>query len=234
MIPLRDDNPTYRKPLVTWVILAICIVVFFLQVSSGMLSGDMEMTLRYGFIPAVVNGQAQLPPDVAGFPSSWTIVTSMFLHGGWMHLIGNMLFLYIFADNVEDVLGSSKFITLYLLSGLGAALFQYASDSSSTIPMIGASGAISGVLGAYLILFPKAKVLSLIFLGFFATTMRIAAGWFLGGWFAIQGISAMMSDGGAGVAWWAHIGGFIVGMLALLILKPRNYLFGSRRKGPWH
>jgi len=147
----------------------------------------------------------------------------MFLHGGWMHLIGNMWFMWIFGDNIEDDLGHLKFIGFYLICGLTAAGLQMALNPASTIPMVGASGAISGVLGAYILLYPRVKVLTLVFLGFFITTARIAAGWFLGIWFGIQALYAFASvpgDGG-GVAFWAHVGGFLAGMGLIFLMRPK-------------
>ena len=214
--------------------MVLCAVVFLFQVGSS-LDVQEAMIYRYGMIPAVIGGAGQLPPDLAGVPAFITPITSMFLHGGWMHIIGNMMFLWIFGDNIEDVLGHVRFIILYALAGLAAAGLQYISAPQSTIPMVGASGAISGVLGAYILLFPKARVLTLVWFGFFLTTIRISALWFLGGWFGLQWVNALLSSGseGGGVAWWAHIGGFVAGMLALVVLKPRKYLFGGSKDGPW-
>ena len=231
MFPLKDENPTYRTPYVTIGIIAICVLVFLFQVGAGA-EGGHNIVYRYGFIPALISGSGELPPHLAGFPSLLTSITSMFLHGGWFHLLGNMVFLWIFGDNIEDVLGHFRYVVFYVLSGAGAVLLQYLSDPASTLPMVGASGAISGILGGYIILFPKAKVLTLVWFGFFLTTIRISAVWFLGAWFLMQWINALSSNGDAGVAWWAHIGGFIAGLLALFILKPHRYIFG-RRQGPW-
>jgi rhomboid family protein len=233
MIPLYDENPAIRPPIFTVAFMVVCVLVFFYQVGSS--AQDAEaFILRFGLIPSVLLGDVRLPPELAGVPASFTVVSSMFLHGGWMHLIGNMLFLWIFGNNIEDVLGHGRFILFYLLSGFGAAALQVWADPASQAPMIGASGAISGVLGAYMILFPRARVLTLVFLGIFITTVRIRALWFLGGWFAMQWFNALASGAAeGGVAWWAHIGGFIAGALALLILKPHKYIFGGGRKGPW-
>jgi membrane associated rhomboid family serine protease len=231
MFPLKDDNPTYRKPYVTIGLIIICVLVFLWQVGSGA-EGGHNIVYRYGFIPALLSGLGELPPHLSGFPEYLTSVTSMFLHGGWFHLLGNMMFLWIFGDNIEDVLGHYRFVVFYILSGLGAVLLQYLSDPTSALPMVGASGAIAGVLGAYIVLFPRAKILTLIWFGFFLTTVRIRALWFLGAWFLMQWVSALSSNADVGVAWWAHIGGFIAGFLVLLILKPRSYIFG-RKRGPW-
>ena len=231
MFPLKDDNPTYRTPFVTYGLIAICVLVFLIQqISSNEASHDM--VYRFGFIPALLTGAGELPPHLSGFPSLLTSVTSMFMHGGWFHLLGNMMFLWIFGDNIEDVLGHVRFVVFYFLGGFGAVLLHFLSDTSSIIPMIGASGAISAVLGAYIVLFPRAKVLTLVWLGFFLTTVRIPALWFLGVWFVMQWLNALNSTSASGVAWWAHVGGFIAGILALFVLKPSRYVFGGK-KGPW-
>ena len=184
MIPLKDDNPTSSKPIVSYSIIGICIVVFFLELSSpGYRTG--ELFFSYGLIPSVLIGSVQLPDDIYAVPASVTIFTSMFMHGGFMHLIGNMLYMWIFADNIEDGLGRTKFIIFYLLSGLGAAMSQVFVDINSQVPMVGASGAIGGVLGAYLINYPNARVLVLIPLGFFSQLIRIRALYVLGFWFIL-------------------------------------------------
>jgi membrane associated rhomboid family serine protease len=159
-----------------------------------------------------------------------TVFTSMFMHGGWMHLIGNMLYLWVFGDNVEDSMGHGRFVVFYLLCGVAAVLAQALPDPSSTIPMVGASGAISGVLGAYLLLYPHARVLVAIPLGFFLHTMRIPAGLVLVLWFGLQLLSNVMAQPGqGGVAFRAHIGGFIAGMILIPIFKQRRV----RLRLPW-
>jgi len=165
-------------------------------------------------------GNNQLSQDLYALPAYLTIFSSMFMHGGFMHLIGNMLYMWIFADNIEDVLGRTRFIIFYLLSGVGAAMAQVLMDTGSQIPMVGASGAIGGVLGAYLINYPHAKVLVLIPLGFFSQLIKVKALYVLGFWFVLQFInSSMMSSEGGGVAYAAHIGGFISGMILILIFN---------------
>lgn len=243
MFPLRDENPTVRTPYVTIGLIVMCALAFLWQLAEGP-NGEGMILYRYGFIPSFFFGHQEQMQHVEGVFPPMTIITSMFLHGGWMHLIGNMMFLWIFGNNIEDVLGHRRFIVFYLLSGICAALAQGLVDTTSTIPMIGASGAVSGVLGAYILLFPKARVLTVIFLGFFLTTMHIAAGWFLGIWFVMQWVNAMISpmDGG-GVAFWAHIGGFVAGIVLLFLLKPRGRRVRpafrqsgqprQRGKGPW-
>ncbi len=233
MLPLRDENPTVHPPILTVGLMVACVAVFLLQIAAGP-SNDSDVIYRFGLIPAVFLGHASLPDGFAQMPPILTLFTSMFLHGGWLHLGGNMLFLWIFGNNVEDVLGHVKFLIFYILSGVGAGVAQMLVDTQSQIPMVGASGAIAGILAAYMVMFPRAKVLTLVWLGFFVTTVRIAAVWFLGIWLGLQWLNALSTPaGGAGVAWWAHLGGFGAGLILLVFLKPTKYLFGSRRHGPW-
>ena len=222
MIPLKDDNPTYSKPVITYAILGICVLVFILQISSTSYQSG-KLFYSYGLIPAVLTGHKQLPTEIAMIAPELTLITSMFMHGGFMHLIGNMLYLWIFADNIEDELGPVKFICFYLLSGIAAALTQVFLNTESTIPMIGASGAIGGVLGAYIVNHPKAKVIVLIPLGFFSQIVKIPALYVLGFWFILQFInSSLSSSEGGGVAYGAHIGGFIFGVVAILFFNKKN------------
>src|SRR5687767_8934796 len=198
MIPLQDDNPSERSPVVTVGFIAICVLVFFYQASLPPQPGEM-FVFQYGAIPAILFGQADLPPAIAvGIPTYATVITSMFLHGGWMHLIGNMLYLWIFGNNIEDVMGHVRFVIFYIACGILAVFSHAVTDPSSTVPMVGASGAISGVLGAYLLLFPHAQVLVLIPLGIFTRMMYVPAGVVLGLWFVMQVLSGGMSLGGAG------------------------------------
>lgn len=226
MIPLHDDNPTERPPVVTIIFIAICLVVFFYQVSLPRDSGE-RFAIQYGAIPSVIFAHASLPNEAtAAIPAALTLLTSMFLHGGWMHLIGNMLYLWVFGNNIEDVMGHTKFIIFYILCGVLAALSHAVTDPTAHIPMVGASGAISAVLGAYVLLFPRAHVLVLM-PGFGMT--RIAAGIVLGMWFVTQLISGGMSVGvkGGGVAFFAHIGGFVAGMALIGLFKRRDVPFFS-------
>ena len=161
----------------------------------------------------------------------YKIFSSMFLHGGWMHLIGNMAYLWIFGNNIEDYLGHIKFLIFYLFCGICATLIHVFSDASSVIPVVGASGAISGILGAYLILYPRAKVRLLVFIGI-VTILRVRASLVLIFWFIYQFLSVLKSSGeGGGVAWWAHIGGFIAGILIIFLLGKKKVV--QREKGPW-
>ena len=219
MIPLRDDNPTRTVPVVNYALIAACVLVFFWQVSLG---SRMEAAVYgYGLIPDVLLHGARLPPEIATVPAWLTVFTSMFMHGSWMHLIGNLLYLWIFADNVEDRLGHGRFVVFYLLCGIAAALAQALPDPRSQIPMVGASGAISGVLGAYLLLYPRAHVLVLLPLGPFSQLMRLPALVVLGLWFALQLLSEMIAPAGAGVAFRAHIGGFVAGLALLPLFRKR-------------
>jgi membrane associated rhomboid family serine protease len=221
MFPLRDDNPPARVPFVTRSVVVLCVLVFLWQFSLG--AGGERVIYALGVIPAVLFGQSELPPEVVLVSPTTSIFTSMFMHGGWMHLIGNMLYLWIFGDNVEDSMGHGRFIVFYLLCGVAAVLAQALPDPTSTVPMVGASGAISGVLGAYLLLYPHARVLVAIPLGFYLHTMHLPAGLVLALWFGLQLVSnALSGDAGGGVAFRAHIGGFIAGMLLILVFKRRN------------
>ena len=174
MIPLKDDNPTSSRPIVTYFLIAICVLIFLIQIGSQSYKTG-QLFYSYGLIPSVLMGHNQLPMDLYAVPAFVTIFSSMFMHGGFMHLIGNMLYMWIFADNIEDNLGAVKFLIFYLLAGVGAAMTQVLMDTTSQIPMVGASGAIGGVLGAYLINHPNARVLVLIPFGFFSQLIKIRA-----------------------------------------------------------
>ena len=233
MIPLHDDNPTERFPFVTVIMMILCVTIYLYQ---GSLPEPSEETFvfHYGAVPALVFGHASLPDDIPPpVPASMTLLTSMFLHAGWMHLLGNMLSLWIFGNNIEDVMGHGRFAIFYILCGILAAFSHAVADTSSPIPMVGASGAISGVLGAYLLLFPRAHVL--VFLPMFGLT-RVAAGIVLGMWFVTQLFSGGMSVGsaGGGVAFFAHIGGFVAGMALIgLFKRPEVPFFAPGRPRRW-
>ena len=222
MIPLKDDSPSALKPFVTLSLIVSCACVFLWQRSLDTAAGRRAVA-ALGAIPAVLLTDARLPPDLQWIPRFASPITSMFLHGGWMHLLGNMLFLWIYGDNVEDAMGHARYLVFYMLCGIAAILTQALSAPDSPYPIIGASGAISGVLGAYLLLFPRAKILTLVLLPFFFTTLRMPAMLLLLLWFAVQLISDLAApDGGAGVAFRAHIGGFLTGMLLVPFLKRRD------------
>ena len=225
MIPLADDNPTRSTPLITYILIGLCVVVFLWQLSLG--ANAKVAIYALGVIPASLLQGALLPQELRWVSPEITIVTSMFLHGGFMHLIGNMLYLWVFGDNIEDILGKPVFIFFYLLCGLVAALSQAIPDPSSTIPMIGASGAISGILGAYMAFFPKRSIRVAIPLGFFLQILRLPAFVVLIFWFVLQLINSSISGSDGGVAFGAHIGGFIAGVilapvLAVFMRKKRN------------
>ena len=228
MIPLKDDNPTSIKPTVTYFLIIFCVLVFFIEISSQSYKSG-ELFYSYGLIPSVLMGHDQLPLDLYVLPAYLTIFSSMFMHGGFMHLIGNMLYMWIFADNIEDNLGHTKFLFFYFLAGIGAAMTQVLMDTHSQIPMVGASGAIGGVLGAYLINHPNARVLVLIPFGFFSQLIKIRALYVLGFWFILQFISS-----GGGVAYAAHIGGFVSGMILILFFNKKEKKNNRIKKGPWN
>jgi membrane associated rhomboid family serine protease len=222
MIPLQDESRSTTKPDVTLSLIVVCCGVFLWQRSLDPASGSRVVD-ALGAVPAVLLTDARLPADLQWIPRFATPLTSLFLHGGWLHLLGNMLFLWIYGDNVEDSMGHARFLAFYVVCGLAAVLAQALPNSGSPYPMIGASGAISGVLGAYLLLFPRAKVLTLVLLPFFFTTLRLPALIPLLLWFAVQLVSDIaFPDAGASVAFRAHIGGFLVGMALVPILKRRE------------
>lgn len=225
MIPVGDENPAHRPPLVTASLVVLCVLVF---VGQLVLPGGLETSVwRFGLVPAVLTGEARLAPGVRAAPAPLTLLTSMFLHGGVLHLVGNLLYLWVFGNNVEDRLGHLRYLLFYLAAGLAAAALQVALEPGSRLPMVGASGAVSGVLGAYVVLWPHARVLIFLpFLPFFLP--RIRAGWLLGFWFAMQLLGALAGPSEVGgVAFWAHVGGFLVGLAVGLALR------GRRPAGPW-
>jgi len=226
MFPLRDDNPTTSRPIVTFTLIAANVMVFLYQVSLGSRAGQL-FAYQFGAIPSVILGDQTLPAKIAVIPPSLSLFTSMFLHGGWMHLIGNMWYLWIFGDNIEEAMGKLRYFLFYIVCGFLASASHILSNVDSTLPSIGASGAISGVLGAYLLLYPRARVLTLIFLGFFSRFLFIPAGFILGFWFLLQVLSgsAAGAQNAGGVAFWAHIGGFVAGMLLVGLFKKRHVRF---------
>ncbi len=231
VIPLHDDNPTTLKPIVTLSIIAACIAVYLWQHWLSGPGGAERIAYALGLIPAVLFGRETSPVDLPAVAPLATVFTSMFLHGGFLHLAGNLLYLWVFGNNIEDSMGHGRFIAFYLACGVGAALAQALPDTSSTIPMVGASGAISGVLGAYMLLFPRARVLLGLPLGFVIIQIgRFPAVWVLASWFILQLVmgafeaASVRQAGGSqgGVAWGAHIGGFVVGMLLIPLFKSRD------------
>ncbi|MEK7349086.1 MAG: rhomboid family intramembrane serine protease [Candidatus Eisenbacteria bacterium] len=223
MIPLRDANPSDRFPFVTVGLIVLCTLVFLYEASLG--RRLPTFFAAFALVPGQVSyGLQSGELGVAGIVQPF--FTSMFLHGSWMHLIGNMWFLWIFGDNVEDLLGSGRFLVFYLLAGLGAGLAHYLLQPSSAVPTVGASGAIAGVLAGYLVLFPRARVTTLVPLGIFLQVMELPAMVLIGLWFAIQIVSGLLSLGwsGGGVAWWAHVGGFLVGVVLVRAFMPRRVM----------
>jgi membrane associated rhomboid family serine protease len=223
VIPLRDANPTRRTPVVTIGIVIACFVVFAFELGLLASGGDAALetfVTQWGIVPAELTA-AWARGDVVSVETA-TLITSQFLHGGWLHLLGNLLYLWIFANNVEDRFGRPVFLVFYLAGGVAAGLAQVAVAPSSTIPTIGASGAIAATLGAYLVLFPRARITSLVFLGFFYQLIAVPAVLVLGFWFVLQIIDGFASVGmvetSGGVAFFAHIGGFVAGALAARVL----------------
>ena len=231
MIPLHDDNPTDIKPYVTIGFIAACVLVYWWQLSLG--EGQGGAIYALGVIPAVLFDTVDLPPDIDLIAPILTPITSMFLHGGFMHLAGNMLYLWIFGNNIEDAMGHVRFIVFYLVCGVAAVFSQALPDPGSVVPMIGASGAISGVLGAYLLLYPHARVLVVIPFGFYFHSMSLKAGWVLIIWFGMQLVNSMLSGPEPGVAWYAHIGGFVAGLVLIPFFKRQDvgYLNPGRITG---
>ena len=232
MIPLHDDNPTELRPAVTVGIIAACTLVYLWEV--GHPPGELNLLFySLGFIPALLFGDAELPPDVVLVSPAVSLLTSMFLHGGFLHVAGNMLYLWIFGNNVEDAMGHARFAVFYVLCGIAAALAQGLADPGSTVPMIGASGAIGGVLGAYLLLHPRSRILVVIPLGIILQPMRIPAYFVLGLWFVFQLLAGGVSAGQeGGVAHWAHVGGFVAGAALVLPFKRRGVMLLDRGKVP--
>ena len=211
MIPLGDENPTRSKPLVTITFIVICCLIYLWQMSLGQTGKRAIYAL--GVIPARLLEGGTLPVNLQWVSAEMTVITSMFLHGGFFHLAGNMLYLWIFGDNVEDILGKVPFVLFYLACGIIAVFTQAIPEPDSTIPMIGASGAISGILGAYVVFFPKHKVRVVIPFGFFIQILRLPAFVVLLFWFILQLINSAGAGTGGGVAFRAHIGGFVAGLV---------------------
>lgn len=206
--------------VVNYAIIAICVAVFLWELSLGR-DSRTHAIFSLGLIPAVLLGHAHLPATLAAVPPTFTVVTSMFLHGGFLHLIGNMLYLWIFGDNVEESMGPARYAVFYLLCGIAAAFAQVLSAPASAVPMIGASGAISGVLGAYVLLTPRARILVMVPLGLLFPVVRMPAIVVLGIWFALQLLENALG-GGDNIAFQAHIGGFLVGMALIPLFKYRT------------
>jgi membrane associated rhomboid family serine protease len=244
MIPYRDENETQRTAYITIAIIVLNVVVWLFIEGAGMTRPMGTAICNYGLIPAELTETR--PAGTPAFPvdrelacvtdpgrQPMNLLTSMFMHGGWMHLIGNMWFFWLFGNNIEDSMGHLRFIVFYLLCGLVAALLQVLFSPTSLIPMVGASGAISGVMGAYLILYPRVKVYAILPLFIFWTTVALPAWVMLGYWMVVQffgGLQSFSSKGG-GVAFWAHVGGFVAGVVLIRIFARPDYIEAHR--GNW-
>ncbi|HTT79169.1 MAG TPA: rhomboid family intramembrane serine protease [Stellaceae bacterium] len=230
-LPLYDDNPIRRPPIVTYWLIGMCVGAFLWELAQN---ADV-VAYRFGMIPARLFGHVALAPALAIIPAWATLFTCMFIHGGWLHIGGNMLFLWIFGNNVEDILGRARYLVLYFASGAAAALAQAAAAPHSTIPMIGASGAIAGVLGAYIVTYPRANVHCFVWLVIFFWIVTVPAWILLGLWFLLQLASGLAAaPGSPGVAFWAHVGGFGSGILLYLLLRPpRIGLLQPQRTPIW-
>ncbi|MGC9324209.1 MAG: rhomboid family intramembrane serine protease [Desulfomonilia bacterium] len=227
MFPLRDENPTIHTSFATFVIIGLNAAVWILLQGFGTEPALIHSVCKFGVIPGELLGN--IPPGthvpigqkyacvIGGTPNWLTVFTSMFMHGGWLHIIGNMWFLYVFGDNVEDAMGPVRFVVFYLACGIAAVAAQMISNPSSSIPMVGASGAIGGVMGAYVMLYPRAPVHMLVFFGFFITRIVVPAFFMLGFWFLLQIIEGIftLGSGAGGVAFWAHVGGFLAGIVLI-------------------
>jgi membrane associated rhomboid family serine protease len=236
MFPYKDDNPTLATPVVTVALIAANVAAWILLQGAGSEPMLQASVCRLGVIPGHLFGQIVSGATISlgegqscqvGNYSGWlTVLTSMFMHGGWLHLIGNMWFLWVFGNNVEDSTGRGRFLVFYLLCGAIAALAQSVANPGSAIPMVGASGAISAVMGAYIVLYPRVRVHMLIVLVIFITTIRVPAWMMLGYWFLLQivGTMPMLASEGGGVAFLAHAGGFVAGMVLVLIFRNPQLL----------
>ena len=243
MFPYKDDNPTETPAVITVAIIIANVLVFILVQGAGAAGPLARSVCEFGLIPGEILQRArpgsgiELAPGmichVQAVPKYWTVITSMFMHGGWFHLIGNMLFLWVFGNNIEDAMGHGKFLIFYLLCGVAAAAAQTFISPQSVVPMIGASGAISGVLGAYILLYPRVRVHTLIILPIYITTVTLPAYVMLGYWILLQVLSGLGSlselDKG-GVAFFAHVGGFVTGLVLVRLFVSEDVL--RRRPTP--
>jgi membrane associated rhomboid family serine protease len=243
MFPYRDENPTEKPAIITVAIIAINVLVFVLVQGAGAQTTIARSVCELGLVPGELLRSArpgsgvQLAPGVycivGTVPHYWTVITSMFTHGGWVHLLGNMLFLWVFGNNIEDAMGHGKFVIFYLLCGIAAAATQTFISPHSVVPMVGASGAISGVLGAYLLLYPNVRVHTLIILPIYVTTVALPAWVMLGYWALLQlvsGLAGLTQIEAGGVAFFAHVGGFIAGLVLIRLFASEEVL--QRRPTP--
>jgi membrane associated rhomboid family serine protease len=242
MFPYKDENRTVLIPVVTVALIALNVAAWVFVQGFGMEPALSQSVCQLGLIPAEFLGRARPGTAIrisdsaacvlSASPTWYAPLTSMFLHGSWFHLLGNMWFLYVFGDNVEDAMGHLRFAVFYLTTGLAAAAAQVFASPGSALPMVGASGAISGVMGAYVVLYPLVRVHTLVFLGILITRVALPAYVMLGYWFLIQLVGGLPSVGGkapGGVAFWAHVGGFVAGALLIPFFKDRALLARQRR-----
>jgi len=242
VIPYKDENPTELTPVVTVGIILTNVVAWLFVQGAGAPEPLARSVCQLGLIPGEV--LKTVPPGTAvplgpglqcvltADPHWWTLLTSMFMHGGWLHIIGNMWFLWVFGNNIEDSMGHARFVVFYLLCGVAAAATQILVDPGSRVPMVGASGAISGIMGGYILLYPRVRVHTLVTLGFFITTVTLPAYVMLGYWFVLQlllGAATAVSRAQGGVAVWAHVGGFVAGLVLIKVFANAEYL--ERRRG---
>ncbi len=245
MFPYHDENQTQRPAVVTMAVIAACMLAWLFVQGAGANVPLATAVCNLGLIPGELTGMLRAG---VGFPmgdglvcvtdpgrQSSHIFTSMFLHGGWMHLIGNMWFLWLFGNNIEDSMTRPRFLAFYLICGVAAALAQVYAQPDSPIPMVGASGAISGVMGAYLVLYPRVRVFTLVILGFFVTTVALPAWVMLIYWMGIQVVSGLVNslaaEAGGGVAFWAHVGGFVAGVVLVKVFARRNQVLAHENHG---
>ena len=239
MFPIRDDNPTLGAPAITVVLIGLNVAAWILVQGMGAEPTLSQSVCELGLIPGELLGRIPegytLPMSremscVIGPPHWYTPLSSMFLHGGWLHLIGNMWFLWLFGNNVEDSMGHARYLVFYLLCGLAAASAQTLVNPNSAIPMVGASGAISGVMGAYIVLYPRVRIHMLIFLGFFITRAVVPAYVMLGYWLLLQIVGGLpaLADESGGVAFWAHAGGFLAGAVLVLVFRDDDLVARHR------
>ena len=224
MFPIGDERVQGGPPaMVTFGLIALNVLAFFVELAQPSEGALQSFIQAWGVVPREYSVARDLPPTIP-LPFWSTLLTSMFLHGGWMHLGGNMLYLWIFGDNVEDRMGHVGFLIFYVISGIAAVMTHILLDPNSSVPLVGASGAIAGVLGAYLVLFPRARILSLIPFGFFSRFVHVPAIYFLPIWFVLQlisGLGSMVAGQAEGIAWWAHVGGFVAGMVLAFVFARR-------------
>ena len=243
MFPIRDENPTARRPISTVFLIGLNMCGWMFIQGLGSEPALLRSLCLFGLIPGELLGLVPSGTNIAIGPSArclldgpgpfYTPITSMFLHGSWFHLVGNMWFLWVFGDNVEDAMGAVRFVVFYLLCGLVAGASQMLTDPDSVIPMVGASGAIGGAMGAYLCLYPRARIQTLVFLGFYVTTISVPAFAMLGYWFLLQVLGGLptLAGAGGGVAFWAHVGGFVAGLAMVIPFSRTDYLAAHRALG---